>query len=146
MPKLYVVYARSHTIGGLVIRHTERWGRWSHCGVVVDDGSAVVEARAFHGVVSTPLQAFKRRYAHSRMALKTVNCPDPLAGEAWVKAQIGKPYDYGAVFGALVRESWQDDDRWMCSELVEAALVQAGARRFVDVPSRISPNVSFMVI
>lgn len=146
MTKLNVVYARSHTIGGLIIRHAERWGRWSHCAIVVDGGRAVVEARAFHGVLLTPWSKFVRRYGSSRVSLQAIACPAPAVGELWAKQQVGKPYDYGAVLGALVRESWQDESRWMCSELVEAALVQAGARRFRDMPSRISPNISYMVI
>ena len=36
---LVVVYARSHSIGGLLIRHADRFGRWSHCGVVTTEGN-----------------------------------------------------------------------------------------------------------
>jgi uncharacterized protein YycO len=141
---LVIVYARSHTIGGLLIRHADRFGRWSHCGVVTPE-STVIEARAFHGVVETEASEFYNRYP--TVEFKNVVCPDPLRGVLWTRNQVGKGYDYPALAGlALRRGSWADEDRWHCSELVEAALVQAGKRRFLDAPAVISPNLSYMVI
>lgn len=144
MSTLTLVYARSLTLGGLLIRNADRWGRWSHCGIVTEEGT-VIEALARHGVVETPSDDFVERYKHGAWAYRLVECPEPARAISWARTQLGKGYDFGAIFGNLLRESWQEDDRWMCSELVEAALVQGGRRRFEDAPWRISPNLSFMV-
>lgn len=141
---LVIVYARSHTVGGLLIRHADRFGRWSHCGIVTPE-STVIEARAFRGVVETPAAEFYARYP--TVEFRNLDCPDPARGVLWARNQVGKGYDYAALLGlALRRGSWAEDDRWHCSELVEAALAEAGRRRFIDAPAVISPNLSFMVI
>lgn len=141
---LVVAYARSHTVGGLLIRHADRFGRWSHCGVVTEQAT-VIEARAFHGVVETPAREFFDRYPV--VEFRNIRCPDPTLGALWARNQVGKGYDYGALLGlALRRKSWAEDDRWQCAELVEATLVKAGKRRFIDAPDVISPNLSYMVI
>lgn len=148
MPVLTAVYARSHTVGGVLLRNADLVGhRWSHCGIVTPEGT-VVESRAFKGVVETAWDDFVARYPGTgQRSFKDVQCVDPAAGVAWARVQIGKGYDYPAIFGlALGRESWQEDDRWHCSELLETALVFAGKRRFLDNAAVISPNLSYMVI
>lgn len=145
MPVLTIVYARSHTLAGLLIRHADRWGRWSHCAIATGAGT-VVEARMWHGVVETPWDEFERRYPGAgQRACVEVHCAQPDAGIAWARAQIGARYDHLAVLGQAVRESWQRPNRWHCAELAEAALVRAGRRRFRDAPHHISPNLSYMV-
>lgn len=45
---------------------------------------------------------------------------------AFLRAQVGKPYDLGAI-GALVFErEWRQTDKWFCSELQAAALEHCG--------------------
>lgn len=139
---LTVIYSRFRTLGSPLIRHADRFGRWSHCGILTPDFS-VIEARAFHGVVETPVSVFNRRASHQE--LRQVECPNPDAAIDFAREQIGKGYDYGAVLGLLLRESWEDDSRWHCAELVEAALVAGGRRRFLSEAWRISPNMSFIV-
>lgn len=144
MPDLVVAYCRSATLGGFLIRNADRWGHWSHCGLLTPD-ETVIEARAFHGVVEVPRSEFAQRYYSGALSYATIECPDPAAALSWARAQVGKGYDYGAVLGNLVRESWQDDSRWTCSELIEGALAQGGRARFRDAGWRISPNLSAMV-
>lgn len=143
MPTLTLVYSRSHTIGGLLIRHREAFGDWSHCGVVTG-GSTVIEARAFAGVVETPQDEFIARYG-GRHQFVDIECPDPQAGIDWYRSQVGKGYDYLSIFGLAFRNSWHEEDRWNCSEGAEMALIKAGRHRFRDSPSHISPNLSYMV-
>ena len=98
------------------------------------------EARAFHGVVETPMAEFLARY--STTEIREVEVPDPLAAIAWYRTQVGKGYDYLAVFGAFCRRDWQEDSKWQCAEGLEMSFVHAGRPRFRNSPSRISPNVS----
>lgn len=142
-----VIYARSHTLGGLWIRNHDNVApaRWSHSGAIVDTRGApfVVEARALRGVVATPLHEFLARYSRTEIVRYAV--PDAKAGDDWVCAQIGKRYDYLAILGRLCRRDWGDPTAWHCQELVEARFAAAGAQRFRGGPQLITPNMGYMV-
>lgn len=45
---------------------------------------------------------------------------------AFLKGQLGKAYDKLAIFAFAIDRNWRDDDAWYCSELVSAALEEAG--------------------
>ena len=45
---------------------------------------------------------------------------------AFLKTQIGKPYDHSAILGFALDRDWRQSDSWFCSELVAAALEKAG--------------------
>ena len=143
MPSVTLIYSRSATIGGLLLRAADRWGRWSHCGVVTANGT-VIEARAFVGVVESPWVDFIERTSYHELV--QVEVPNLDAGLWWLGCQIGKPYDYGAILGNIFRESWESEDKWECSELVEAFLVACGRRRFRQELWRLSPNLSWSVV
>lgn len=148
MGTLRVIYARSHSVGGLWIRHHDNVApaRWSHSAAIVDTRGApfVVESRAFHGVVATPLDAFVGRYP--RTEIVSYEVADAKLGDDWVCMQVGRGYDYLAVLGRLVRKNWSDQGRWHCQELNEGRLIAAGARRFRDGPALITPNLGYMVL
>ena len=139
-----IVYSRSFGITTPLIRHADRWGRWSHAGIVTPGLQNVVEARALRGVVVTPYVEFVERATQHDVV--EIEVPDLAAGLAWLEPQIGKGYDYRAVAGHLFRQSWEDEDRWHCAELVEAFLAACGRRRFRHSAWRISPNNSWSVV
>lgn len=141
MPALTVIYSRSHGIGSLLIRAASWWGAWSHVAIV--DGDDVIEARAWQGVVRTPLDAhLQRASAHE---VVQIECPNPQAVLSFARAQVGKPYDWGGVLAFPLREPLADESRWFCSELVEAALLAGGRARFREAPARVTPWQSYMV-
>lgn len=142
--KTTVVYARSHSVGGVWIRWHDNVapGRWSHVGVVV--GDQVIESRAFSGVTVGPLAEFVSRYPKHEFVDYVV--PNPSAGREWLVRQIGAGYDYLAIFGRMFRRSWQSEGRWHCQELVEGYLRAAGRQRFRDSPAHITPNLGYMVL
>lgn len=141
MPHLTVVFSRSATLGSPIIRAADRWGQWSHCGLIV--GPDVIEARAFHGVVRTPWRQFVDRA--SKFDERYIEVPDPAAGVAWAEKQIGKGYDYGALFSNLLRENLQSRSRYDCAELLESAVVAAGRERFRCPRWKLSPNLLYIV-
>jgi uncharacterized protein YycO len=62
------------------------------------------------------------------------------AAVAFLRAQIGKPYDYWGTLAFPFLPPWNDPEKWFCSELAAAALHQAG---IITVPfklHRISPK------
>lgn len=128
---------------GAMIRNADRWGRWSHCGLFDPQSATVIEARAFHGVVESPLLEFIARTSHYEIVVLDV--PKPELCYAWARRQVGAKYDYWSVIGNLFRENWQDNGRYNCTELLEQALIAGGADRFRSKPWMLSPNLSWQV-
>lgn len=142
MSHLNVVYCRSHTLGGLLIRAASWWEQWSHCGIVTPKAT-IIEARAFKGVVESDLDEFVQRY--SELEVVKVACPDPAAAIEFARMQIGSGYDYGAIAEFVLRAGLNKRKRWHCVELVETALVAGGRDRFRREPHRVSVAQSYMV-
>lgn len=44
---------------------------------------------------------------------------------AFLRKQLGKPYDHLSIFAFAINRNWRDDDAWYCSELIAAALEDA---------------------
>lgn len=143
MGNLTLAFSRSFTLGAPLIRTADRWGRWSHCGLVTPDSGHVLEARAFHGVTKTPYEEFADRATHLEMVVLDVS--DSEAALEWAEAQVGKGYDYAAILGNLFREPWQSDDRHHCAEYVAKAVLRGGRRLFRVEPWKLSPNLLWMV-
>jgi uncharacterized protein YycO len=139
---LQIIYSRDHSFGSVLVRASSWGGHWGHCGIVTPQGT-VIEALAFGGVVETSLTAFTTRA--TRWERVEVECPDPDAAIRFARQQIGKPYDWGGVFGMVAREPWASRNRWFCSELVEASLAAGGRRRFRIDAHRVTPHQSYIV-
>ena len=141
MPDVHVVYSRTRSPGSVLIRAGSWWGPWSHCGVV-HQGS-VIEALAMKGgVVSTPWTTFERRA--SEWTIECFEVPNSEAGHRWAVSTIGAPYDWAGLVGIpFRRRDWQRNDRWYCSEHVEAFLYHCGLRRWRAGMHGISPCQSF---
>lgn len=138
-----VIYSRDHSLGSVLVRAGSWWAQWGHCGLVTPQGT-VIEARAMNGVGEASLHNVQAR--SSKFTIVEVDCPDPAAAIAFARQQLGKPYDWGGIFGMVAREPWARDDRWFCSELVEAALAAGGRRRFRLDVTRVTPSMSFHVL
>lgn len=93
------------------------WSRFSHVDLVLPDGR-LIGARGMGGV------AVRNPDKYSRVARYRVDAPDDVLRAAC--SQIGKPYDWGAIFGFIFRRNWQDKQRWFCSELIAWAFEEAG--------------------
>lgn len=95
--------------------------RWPHVAVEVDGW--VYEARAATGVqrvgiVQAAQDAIDIGFAE-------VRCNDRLA-RAFLEAQVGKPYDWTAIWTWYGSRDWQEPDAWFCFELAAAAAAFAG--------------------
>lgn len=137
------IYSRRRSLSSVLIRAADRWGQWSHCGLLTADGQ-VIESVAFRGVVRSPLSEFLRRSSSHR--LKDIAVADARAGLAWAERQVGKRYDFGAVLANVLREDLNHPERMDCVEIVEGAALAAGAVRFQCPLWRLSPNLSYIVV
>jgi uncharacterized protein YycO len=60
---------------------------------------------------------------------------------AFAMAQVGKPYDFGAIAGLVLNRDWRNTSKWFCSELVAAAFEQGQPLlRVADSVDRITPR------
>lgn len=137
-----LIYSRSRTPFGWLVRAASWWGQWSHCGIVTGDGT-VIHAHALRGVVEEPLPEFAKRY--SLHALVDVSAPNDDIGIAWARERIGDGYDYGGIVRYISRKlSDHSPRRWSCAELVETALIAAGCVRWRCEPHEVTPHQSYI--
>jgi hypothetical protein len=146
-PHLQVIFARSsRSIPSALIRLFTGMARWSHCGVI--DGDMVIEATALHGVVATPIEAFKARYSETETV--AIECPNPGNGIRFLRDQLGKPYDWfgalGVPFRVSFRKPWYDTGRWFCNHLAEGGLFAAGRLRWRLSKKSVSPMETYLVL
>lgn len=106
-----VIYGRNHTPLSFLIR-LFTWSRWSHCGVVM--GDKVIESTATGGVIESTLDDFKHRYKSHEIC----NMVNYRGWQQRAKNQLGKDYDWLAIFSLVLRGKWSKPNKWFCSELV----------------------------
>lgn len=113
MERIEVIYGKNRQPLGYLIRFFT-WSRWQHIGIVV--GDMVIEATIDRGVIETPLSVFKKRYRKTHTGyIPCKSCSEALS---LARQELGKPYDFRAIFGLVFRRSWESRTRWFCSELV----------------------------
>lgn len=137
-----LIFCRKPSLGSWLIR-VFTWSPWSHCVIVEDDRHVIESTMAHGGVRRRPLLEIINEY--SRVELVEIPLTDEQAALDFARAQLGKPYDWRAIFGFLLHRDWADDRAWFCNELAEAACVAGGRQRFRDSISRITPRESWMV-
>lgn len=137
---LQIAFCRSRKVGSRLIR-LFCWSRWSHVALVRDGW--VIEA-VYPYVRLVPLSVFKSHHDDVRLVPVTVR-NDFGVWEAALK-EVGKPYDWTALLGILLRRNWQKQDRWFCSELVSWCFAQAHAPLWRDeyLP-RVTPQHLWML-
>lgn len=131
-----IIFSTGPHLGSVLLRAI-LFSEWSHCGIVTEDGSTVIEASAAHGVVETPIEKFTR---YGRYAIVECPVPDPVAAYAAARAELGKGYDWIGLLGLAVVKPLQSDDRWFCSELVQHVKVAGGLRDLRYGTGRITPR------
>lgn len=135
-----LLFCTSKKPGSMLIR-AFTWSAWSHVALV--DGDEVIEA-VWPRVRVAPLQAVLA--AHSAHAF--VDLPAEV-GQRVIQAarsQVGKPYDWTALIGIVLRRDWQEGGSWFCSELAAWAMARGGAPLFrSDTLHRVTPQQLWML-
>lgn len=147
MDTINVIYGRNYSVGSVLIRAGQWFGPWSHCAVVLPGWDRVIEARAFDGVISTPLSDFLERYTAWEMV--EVSVPDAEAGLEWGLTKLGAGYDYGAVarfISSSLPGADEKPERFHCVELVETIVFKAGLKRFRVPLYTINVSTSYAAI
>ena len=136
-----IIIASSNHPGSLVIK-LGTMSHWSHVGILIDD--EVYDTTLGTGVSKQSLKSFQNRYPVTEIL--EIQVPDEDSAIKFLMQQMGKPYDWTALFGMVLQRNWQKDDSWFCSELVEAVLKAGGKQRFRDSVSRITPQQTWAVL
>jgi uncharacterized protein YycO len=111
---------------------------YSHVEFVLDDGTTL-GAHASGGVAIRPANYD----VFTKIAVFAVSVSQSQKDVifSFAQAQVGKPYDFGAIAGLVVDRDWRDTSKWFCSELVAAAFEQAEPLlRVPDSVDRITPR------
>jgi uncharacterized protein YycO len=136
-----IIFCNKPSLASWLIR-LACWSKWSHCAIIDDD--IVLESTFKRGGVGARLFSdFIQEY--SQFEITDVPCPNDELGIEWAKTQIGKKYDWSAIFGFITRQPLADESNWFCSEYVEGAIKAAGNNRFRAELNRITPQHVWMV-
>lgn len=135
MNTVKIIFAKSNTLGGLIIR----LGTMSHENhVAIQIGDDVYDTRFSKGVLKTSRKDFNSHWNETDTYIVTPDCSVDMA-RSFLDAQVGRRYDWRAIIAMPLRLNWQHHEDWFCSELVAAALNQMGFN-FPISSNRISPR------
>ena len=105
------------------IRRAE-YGFWAtHVETLMPDGT-LLGAHASGGVQARPKDYDKGEFSKELFVPIPATPEQTNAFHTFLRAQIGKLYDFAAIVGIVAQRDWQNDKAWMCSELVSAGLCQ----------------------
>ena len=116
--------------------------------VEADVGGFYLGAHADGGVQARPI-GYDRAYAPLELFVDVPATPaQEAAFEAFLRAQIGKPYDMALIFDlaagliTMRERDWRRPESWICSELQAAALEAAGIFPFglPDTADHVTPQ------
>lgn len=118
-----LLFCNSNMIGSWIIRKLT-FSRWSHVAIV--DGDYVIEA-VWPRVRRVPLAHVIETHRDHEFA--EIDVEFESAAMAFAASQIGKRYDWRALFGMITpTRDWERSDQWDCAELT-AGSVNAGSRK-----------------
>ena len=101
--------------------------RYTHVALLSPGGDYVLEATGASdptGVRYLPTWLWQSR--HPDCIARVAETPDAKTVWRLAETQADKPYDWGYLLGFLLRRNWQDQDKWVCHELIAWACAEAG--------------------
>jgi uncharacterized protein YycO len=135
-------FTRGVGLAGAIVRFAT-WSQFSHVGFRLDDGRVL---DACPGIGVSIHEQIDEESDHAEYF--SIEAPKVIIAGAveWAKTQVGKSYDWTAIYGMAFRRDWHDDRAWFCSELVTAAFDQQHwpLIRDSDQYDRITPRDTHM--
>lgn len=142
MPNLIIRFIDSAKLVAIAIDFVEGGaGLVDHAEICTDTGTWI-GAHAKDGVQERAADYCKPRFELRYALPVTEDQHAKILG--FMRAQIGKPYDFTGIMGILFHESWHDPKAWFCSELVCAACEAGGIFMLNVLPGytfRITPEM-----
>lgn len=136
-----LVFTSGTGVAGAVIR----WWTWGSCGhvAVETDATPLGVPHAYLDATSSAGVSEHADLPGVIVARFDVRCSPEIAAAAlaWARSQIGKPYDWSAIYGIPFRRDWRDPSAYDCAELVAAAFEAANFPLIrLDHLDRITPR------
>lgn len=117
-------FSTADNLGAAAIRWFDH-GAFSHVDAVLGDGQLLGARSDVLANVPAGVQIRPPAYEKFSRVLK-VTLPASQRQEddfyAYLRAQLGKPYDEKAILAFVVGRDWRDPNSWFCSELAAAGL------------------------
>jgi uncharacterized protein YycO len=129
-------FTRGSGLGAAVVR-IGTWSWCAHVGFKLESG-IVLDATPECGVAFRDAKDDETTQYYRPLAPKA----HVDAAVRWAMLQVGRPYDWTAIYGMFVRRDWHKDDKWFCSELICGAFGAAQWPLLQDqrLYDRISPR------
>ena len=135
-----LMYVRSRTAVGWLIRAAQWWFPASHAAIVTKDDT-VIHATVEHGVVEEPVRQFLDRYVLVDVVDVEADYDKAIS---FARSVLGAKYDFGAIARMVSRLLGTGDARrWQCIELLETAIEAGGCRRFRIPLDRVTVRQSY---
>lgn len=121
------------------------FSNWNHVGMVVDGD--YYESEYGSGVTKN-----FDRYFHTSSEIETIvidsSIDDEIIMKKFLEAQLGKKYDWTAIFGLPFRKNWQTKEKWFCSEIIAQSLINGKCLELPvsNKPYRITPRDLYMIL
>ena len=135
MENVFIILSRSYKPGSLAIS-AYTGCEWSHAGIYDMKKQTVIESTFTHnGVNECSIDEFMSRATHTKIISVKVKSRKAVLDAA--RSQIGKPYDWTALVGIMLKNrNWAEDDAWFCFELVAWTLSKGGSPYFKPLELR----------
>jgi hypothetical protein len=106
------------------------YGFWAtHVEALMPDGT-LLGAHAKGGVLARPRDYDKTEFTRELYVSIPATAAQADAFHSFLRAQVGKPYDFLAIAGIALQRDWQSENAWFCSELIGSGLAQPDVRVF----------------
>lgn len=135
--KIRLLFSANHLPISWLIRLLT-FSKWSHVDLVTDRGT-LIGATIPSGVIEYSVN--HRLSGSSNYEYRDIECDERIVD--FVRAQLGKPYDWKGIAGLEFNRHWQDDDAWFCSELIGAGAVAAGNTEIKEDIFRLTPGMLY---
>lgn len=129
-----IIYCTSTGFVSALIRFFT-FSKWSH--VAIEYNGVVIDSTSVNGVAVSSVNEFTA--SHRSIHTEELTGVNEDAVWKFLKSQLGKEYDFRAVFAFPFRKSWQQNDKWFCSELAAEAII-IGGRNLKIKSSRVTPR------
>lgn len=116
--KVTLRFVTAHDIISDDIRFYQR-GFWAtHVETLMPEGT-LIGAHFNGGVLARQVGYDKDHMAREQyVPVKMASQEHADAYHAFMRLQVGKPYDVEAIAGMILQRDWRDPSKWFCSELV----------------------------
>ena len=148
--KLTFRLTSQNDLGSLAIQRFSA-GPGSHIGLMLDRDGYELGARS-DKVGGKPPGVQVRPANYAPFARQTFIDLQVTPDQEWLCKsfmieQVGKPYDFKAILGFATGRNWRENDAWICSELVAAAIEYAGiCAPLYLTASKITPVAAALIL